>query len=72
MFGKIKQFLNEVAVEMKKVSWPIKKGHNLTFSERYQELTDSTVMVIVSSLALAIYIGVMDMLLSSFIKLLVG
>jgi preprotein translocase subunit SecE len=72
MFAKIKQFMVEVGGEMNKVSWPIKKGQNLTLAERYQELYDSTTMVIFSSLALAIYIGLVDMGLSALIKILVG
>jgi len=72
MFTKIKQFIIDVGVEMNKVSWPIKRGQNISVRERYQELSDSTTMVILSSLGLAIYIGLVDMGLSAFIKILVG
>lgn len=72
MFTKVRQFIVEVGQEMNKVSWPIKRGPNIPFGERYQELSDSTTMVIVSSIALAVYIGVVDLVLSALIKLLVG
>lgn len=72
MFEKIKTFIAEVGAEMSKVSWPIKRGSNIKASERYRELTDSTVMVIASSIGLAAYIGVMDVILSSLMGLLIG
>ena len=72
MFDKTKAFLVEVGAEMNKVSWPIKRGSNIKASERYRELTDSTVMVIASSIGLAAYIGVMDVILSSLMGLLIG
>ena len=50
MLEKAKTFLVEVGTEMNKVSWPIKRGSNIKASERYRELTDSTVMVIASSI----------------------
>lgn len=72
MFDTIKTFLVEVGMEMNKVSWPIKRGSNIKASERYRELTDSTVMVIASSVGLAAYIGAMDVILSSLMGLLIG
>jgi len=72
MFGKIKTFIVEVVAEMNKVSWPIKRGKDLKPAERYRELIDSTTMVIVSTIALAAYIGLVDVLLSSLMGLLIG
>jgi preprotein translocase subunit SecE len=72
MFGKSKTFLSEVVVEMKKVSWPIKRGKNIKPADRYRELWDSTLMVIVSTLVLAAYIGLIDTVLSSVMSLLLG
>jgi preprotein translocase subunit SecE len=72
MFEKAKTFLVEVGIEMNKVSWPIKRGANIKPAERYRELSDCTVMVIMSSIALAAYIGVMDIILSSLMGLLIG
>lgn len=72
MFTKVKTFITEVITEMNKVSWPIKRGKDIKPAERYRELTDSTVMVIVSMLILAAYIGLVDIMLSSIMKLLIG
>ncbi len=68
----MKTFMLEVGTEMNKVSWPIKRGSDIKASERYRELSDSTIMVILSSIALAAYIGVMDIILSSLMELLIG
>ena len=57
-FGK---FIGQVSAEMKKVAWPSKP-----------ELIGSTVVVLVSTLLLALYIGVADMFLSRFVNLLVS
>jgi preprotein translocase subunit SecE len=72
MFQKIKTFVVEVVAEMNKVSWPIKRGKDLKPAERYRELIDSTTMVIVSTIALAAYIGLVDVVLSSLMGLLIG
>ena len=72
MLKQIKVFLGEVVVEMSKVSWPVKRGRNIKPSERYRELSDSTIMVVVSSVALAAYIGLVDAALSNAIKLIIG
>lgn len=57
MFGRIRKFISEVVVELKKVSWPTRK-----------ELLDSTWIVLMSSAALGVYIGVTDFALSKFIS----
>ena len=72
MFEKVRLFLSEVVAEMNKVSWPIKKGKNIKPAERYRELIDSTVMVIVSVVILSAYIGLVDVVLSSLMKILIG
>jgi len=53
MFEKIKKFLKEVKMELTKVSWLSKR-----------ELAGSTVVVVVVSLLLAIFIGIIDKFLS--------
>ena len=53
MFEKIKRFLKEVKVELTKVTWLSKR-----------ELLGSTIVVIVLSFILAIFIGMVDKLLS--------
>jgi preprotein translocase subunit SecE len=59
MFEKVKRFLKEIRVELAKVSWATK-----------QELVGSTVIVIVLSFILALFIGVVDKFLSVIISLI--
>ena len=54
------QFIRETQQELKKVSWPLR-----------EELIGSTVVVIVTTLLLAVFIGVVDFFLSIFIRLLI-
>jgi len=51
--GKFIKFLKEVKIELVKVSWPKK-----------EELWQSTLIVIVVSLVMAVFIGMVDLLLS--------
>lgn len=53
MFGKTKKFLKEVKVELTKVTWVSK-----------QMLIGSTIIVVIFSMLLAIFTGVVDKLLS--------
>ncbi|MDD4956118.1 MAG: preprotein translocase subunit SecE [Candidatus Omnitrophica bacterium] len=57
----ITRFLSDVKTEMKKVAWPSR-----------DELISSTVVVLVSVLLLAIFIGICDVILSRVIHLLIG
>ena len=59
IFSKITKFVTEVKVEMQKVSW----------SDR-NELIGSTGIVIISTVLLAIFIGIVDLVLSRFINIL--
>ncbi len=61
MLEKIKQFLKEVKFELTKVTWTSK-----------QELIYSTYIVVVVSIVLAIFIGVIDMVLSNLATILLG
>lgn len=53
-FSKVTQFFKEVRVELGKVTWPSR-----------DELIGSTIIVIVLSLIMSAYIGLLDFLLSS-------
>lgn len=59
IFSRITRFVTEVKVEMQKVSW----------SDR-NELIGSTVIVIVSTALLAVFIGTVDVILSRLVSLL--
>jgi preprotein translocase subunit SecE len=61
MVNRIGAFFNQVSVEMKKVAWPSR-----------EELTTSTVAVIVSTLLLSVFIGICDLVLSRLVNLLIG
>ncbi|MBN1353244.1 MAG: preprotein translocase subunit SecE [Candidatus Omnitrophica bacterium] len=56
--NKVAKFVNEVKIELKKVSWSTRR-----------ELINATVVVIVSVIILAIFIGICDLGWSTLIKL---
>lgn len=58
--ARIKNFFIEVRQEMKQVSWPTR-----------QELISSTSVVFVSVLALAVFLGFCDVILSRCLNLIV-
>ncbi len=60
MFGKIKQFFREVKIELKKVSYPSR-----------DEVIGSTKVVVVLVIIIAVFLGLIDMLLSKLIGMLV-
>jgi preprotein translocase subunit SecE len=57
-YEKIRNFLKDVKVEMKKVTWPSR-----------DELTTYTVVVIVVVFILSVYIGIIDKVFGSFLEL---
>ena len=61
LFSRSMQFLREAKGELKKVKWPTKK-----------ELLASTAVVIVLSLLVAFYLGLIDFILIKIIRLIVG
>ncbi|MFH1824434.1 MAG: preprotein translocase subunit SecE [Candidatus Firestonebacteria bacterium] len=62
MFKKLKDFLNEVKIEMLKVSWPTK-----------DETIGSTVVVIITVAILSVFTGVADVIISGILqKIIVG
>ena len=61
MIKKINQFFESSKVELKKVEWPTK-----------QELIRHTKVVIVASLAIGVYIFVLDSFLTEGLKVLIG
>jgi preprotein translocase subunit SecE len=59
MFRRIKNFLKEVRAEIKKVVFPSR-----------EELIGSTWVVIISTLIVALFLGIVDMILTRFVKFL--
>jgi len=60
MIERIKRFLSEVKIELKKVSWSTK-----------DELISATTVVLISVFLLALFIGVCDFILSRLISMLI-
>jgi len=60
MIAKVQKFIGEVTVELKKVSWTTR-----------QELVDATWIVVISTLILGVYIGMIDFVLSKFLGMLI-
>ncbi|MEW5994368.1 MAG: preprotein translocase subunit SecE [Candidatus Zixiibacteriota bacterium] len=61
MFEKIQRFLKEVGAELRKVTWPTK-----------DELIGSTIVTIVVSLIVAVFIGIVDRILSVVVRAIFG
>jgi preprotein translocase subunit SecE len=61
MFEKIKKFLGEIKVEMKKVTWPTR-----------EELKESTKLVIIATFVVTLFIGIIDQILTLIIRRLLG
>ncbi|MFZ1684138.1 MAG: preprotein translocase subunit SecE [Candidatus Zixiibacteriota bacterium] len=59
MWEKLQKYLKETAGELRKMTWPTK-----------DELIGSTVVVIVTSLIIAVFIGIVDWALSSLVKMI--
>ena len=60
MIDKVKKFVSEVLAEMKKVSWTTRR-----------ELVDSTLIVILSSFLLGIFVGVIDFAFSKGVAVII-
>ena len=57
MWERFKNYLKETKIELKKVTWPNK-----------EELKEATRVVVVASIMLTIFIGIIDQILSTIIK----
>ena len=58
---KIKRYLKETAAELRKMTWPT-----------MDELKGSTIVVIIVSLVVAIFIGVVDRVLTFMVRTIFG
>ncbi len=61
MLEKVKKYLKETLAELRKMSWPTK-----------QELIGSTIVVVVVSLIVAVFIGIVDRILVLIVKAIFG
>jgi preprotein translocase subunit SecE len=55
--GRVKEFVNEVLAEFRKVTWPTR-----------QELVNSTVVVIVVTVVVAFFLGGVDIVLARIVE----
>ena len=60
MFGKIPNFFSETFVELKKVNWSSRR-----------EVIDSTMVILMGSIFLGIFITVADFILSKIVAILI-
>lgn len=61
MFEKLVKFLKETKAEMRKVTWPTR-----------DELIGSTKIVIIATLVVTLFIGIVDQILTLIIRRLLG
>lgn len=61
MFEKIKSFFKEVSVELKKVSWPTR-----------EQTMSATVVVIVVTFIVAVFLGFVDIFLAKLVGSVMG
>jgi len=61
VYAKIKQFLREVKIELKKVTWPSRK-----------ETIGSTSVVLIVVIIIASFLGLVDIGLSKLMRILLG
>ncbi len=61
MLGKAKDFLSEVKVEVKKVTWPSRK-----------DAMGGTMVVMVVVLIIAVFLGIVDTILSKIVEALIA
>ncbi len=59
MYKKIKKFIEETRVELKKVTWP-----------KYQQVVKTTIIIILIVVTFSVFIGIIDFLFSTFLALI--
>lgn len=60
MFRKIATFIHEVKAELRKASWPWDNDPKAKGFQKYKELVDSTIVVLVAMVLLAGYVSLFD------------
>jgi preprotein translocase subunit SecE len=61
MFEKVIKFLSETRAELRKVTWPTR-----------DELIESTKIVIIATVVVTIFIGIIDQILTLIVRRLLG
>lgn len=60
MFKKAITFIKEVRAELDNVTWPVKRGRGIKLRDRFKELSDSTMVVITTTILMAVYLGIVN------------
>ena len=70
MFRKIATFIHEVKAELRKASWPWDNDPKAKGFQKYKELVDSTIVVLVAMILLAGFVALFDLVATKVIGLL--
>ena len=70
MFRKIATFIHEVKAELRKASWPWETDPKIKGFQKYKELVDSTLVVLVAMILLAGFVALFDLIATKVIGLL--
>ncbi|NWK56497.1 preprotein translocase subunit SecE [Verrucomicrobiaceae bacterium N1E253] len=70
MFRKIATFIHEVKAELRKASWPWDNDPKAKGFQKYKELVDSTIVVLVAMILLAGYVSLFDVISTKLLGLL--
>jgi preprotein translocase subunit SecE len=70
--GKLFTFIGEVKTELRKASWPWDSDPNVRGRKKYQELIDSTIVVLVAIILLAAYVALWDLINTEAVTFLSG
>jgi len=61
MVERIKQYFSDTRAELRKVTWPSR-----------QDVREATQVVLVSTLLMTVFVGIVDQILSRIVKLVLG
>jgi preprotein translocase subunit SecE len=70
MFRKIATFIHEVKAELRKASWPWENDPKIKGFQKYKELVDSTLVVLVAMILLAGFVSLFDVLATKVLAML--
>lgn len=66
----IYHFTNEVFIELGKVSWPVKQGTGVSRWEKFREIRESTLVVLLSIFILGTAIALMDKIFELIVRII--
>ena len=66
----VSKFISEVTSELRKASWPWESDPKIKGLNKYKELVDSTVVVLIAMVLLAGFVNFWDLILSKVVSFL--